>query len=76
MVTKPVFSLPIIISFVRVTSIISAVILLERHALTILQGLAEKRIVMELMQSQFDQLTPADDVEVVDPELPIGMLYC
>ena len=33
---------------------------------------AEEEVVMELTQSQFDQLTPADDVEVVDPELPTG----
>ena len=73
MVTKPVL-FTTHNSFLRVTSIISAVILPE--PLTILQGLAEKRIVMELMQSQFDQLTPADDVVVDDPKLPTGMLYC
>ena len=30
---------------------------------------------IELMQSQFAQLTPADDVIIDDPELPTGTLH-
>lgn len=36
---------------------------------------AEELVVMELTESQFEQLTPADDVVIDDPELPTGMFY-
>lgn len=36
---------------------------------------AEELVVMELTESQFAQLTPADDVVIDDPEPPTGMFY-